>query len=132
MYLAMYRARDYSRLKLQKRGLRRTVVHVYASATRELRQLSYVTIIFEKCTRSTYVNFKILRRFVWHYHGEPLRSYENGTTKSITVRCIVLYCIVIILRFTYVELHTREIGIPCQPLVYAGIRWYTLLFSLFS
>jgi len=46
--------------------------------------------------------------------------------------CIVLYCIVIILRFTYVELHTREIGIPCQPLVYAGIRWYTLLFMLFS
>ena len=80
MYLAMYRARDYSRLKLQKRGLRRTVVHVYASATRELRQLSYVTIIFEKRTSPTYVSFKILRRFVWHTYGEPLRSHENGTT----------------------------------------------------
>ena len=47
----------YSRLKFQKRGLRRAVVHVYASATRELRQLSYVTIIFEKCTSPTYVYF---------------------------------------------------------------------------
>ena len=28
----------------------------------------------------TYINFKILRTFVWDYYGEPLRSHERGTT----------------------------------------------------
>jgi len=34
-----------------------------------------------------------------------------------------LYCIVIILGFSYVELHTGEIGIRVQPLGDAGIRF---------
>ena len=33
----------------------------------------------------TYVNFKILRRFVCDYHGEPLRSYEMGLYRTTDV-----------------------------------------------
>ena len=44
--------------------------------------------------RPTDVNLKILRRFVWDYHGEPLCSYENGTTTCTTssTDTLVYYC----------------------------------------